>query len=184
MTICIIHWEVPCSSNAITLSIHPNQLLPQLLPHLISWLDSKPSLAFLPPALSPVYLYAVLRDTVFQKWIDLWVCIVGFIFFWSAVSVSVNIIQVYLIWKSEQLIVSTVEARKEGVLRLLSLLILIDLETIWNLQLFVMWISKEPYICASESLSQITRLYICHSLDLLKAIVWNIFGTPVCIQVY
>lgn len=81
MIICIIHWEVPSSSNAITLSIHPNQLLPQLLPHLIWCLASKASLAFLPPALSPVYLYAVLRDTVLQKWIDLWVYIVGFIFF-------------------------------------------------------------------------------------------------------
>ena len=76
---------------------------------------------------------------------------------------SVSVIQVYLIRKSEQLIVSTVEARKEVVSRLFSLLILIDLETIWNLQLFVIWIFNESYICASESLSQITRLYICHS---------------------
>ena len=76
---------------------------------------------------------------------------------------SVSVIQVYLIRKSEQLIVSTVEARKEVVSRLFSFLILIDLETIRSLQLFVMWLSNESYIWASESLSQITRLYLRHS---------------------
>lgn len=53
----------------------------------------------------------------------------------------------------------TVE-RKVVVSRFPSLLILIDLGTSGNFQLFVLWMSSESYVCAIKSPSQSARLYV------------------------
>lgn len=78
----------------------------------------------------------------------------------GGVSVSINTIQHCLIRKSEQLIMSTRRTGKEVISRLPSLLILINLGTNWNLQLFVIWMPVESYICAIKFLNQSAKFYI------------------------
>lgn len=101
----------------ITLPTNPGQLLPWLLTHLIWWPDIIPSLVFLPPTMSsasrPLLKEGVLRYIVLQIWTDLWVHIIGtFKKIW--LSISINIIQDYLIRKHEQLIMSIMKTWKEA----------------------------------------------------------------------
>lgn len=129
-----------------------------------------------------VYLYAVLRDTVFKKWIDLWVYIMGFIFFLIC---CVCISHSSLFNQKEWAIDCVYCGSKKRSCFKIALFANIDWP--WNPSEISNSLSCKylmSHIFVQVNLWAKSQGFISATVGPAEGHFWNTFGTPICIQVY